>query len=429
VIHYNIAGVLKKLKRDWSGIFEKDGLKDLCSSLGYKWRKRLLPPLQTLELLLLQVLHGNTSITHLRHIAGVNFSASAYCQARARLPIELLNRILERIGKRARREESKNWLGHRTFLIDGSSFSMPDTAELRDHFGYPSGPKEGCGFPMGHLLALFDSGTKMLLKLIPGRLFTHDLAEVLLVHPELRKGDIIVGDRAFCSFAHVATLAQKSIDAVFRMHQTFSTTVRQKKLSALKYLKRLGEGDYLFEWHKPKRAPVWIQQEQFDSLPEKVQIRRFSYIITQRGFRSRHICIFTTLLDPAQYPAADLAKLYGSRWEVETNFRNLKTTMKMDFLRCQTIDSVLKELRAFAILYNLLCLVKTQTPIRENTTIERVSFLDALRWLLHSIYAPNPVVIFLNPARPNRWEPRAIKRRPKQYDRLNKPRNAYKKAA
>ena len=111
----------------------------------------LLDPVAIIHLFLTQVLHGNTAINHLVRISGLSFTGSAYCQARSRLPVALfevlLRRVTERLGPQI--DETATWHGHRVFVADGSSFTMPDVPELQKHFGQPSVQQPGCGFPVG----------------------------------------------------------------------------------------------------------------------------------------------------------------------------------------------------------------------------------------------------------------------------------------
>lgn len=416
-----IAGAVSRIKGDFGDIFEKQGLKDLCRQSGCKWRERILPPAKTIELLLMQVLYGNTAINHLRHIAGVNFSASAFCQARARVPLEVLQKILTKLGKKFLKNTDDRWLGHRTFLIDGSSFSTPDTETLGKHFNYPSGQKVGCGFPVGHLLTLFHAKTGMIQSLVPAQCHTHDMSQVSQLHPLLNKGDVLVGDRAFCSFAHVSLLLKHQLHAVLRMHQRIIA-------SNLRCIKRITKNDKIVELIKPKYPGSWMSRDVFDLLPHTIIVRWISYRINKPGFRTKEVSILTTLLDNVHYPASEIQELYRSRWEVETNFNHLKTTMGMDTLRCKTVAGILKEIYAFAIVYNLVRIVMYQAAKNQLVSINRISFIDALRWLCHCTPSQTLHLIVI-PIREDRHFPRAIKRRPKQYDRLNKPRSAYKLAA
>ncbi|MEO8165055.1 MAG: transposase [Betaproteobacteria bacterium] len=168
----------------------------------------MLNPIVTVQVFFLQILHGNTACTHLPHLANLCFTAAAYCKARMRLKLKVLERLLQRSVEQLHKDpfDTSRWLGHRVFFVDGSSFSMPDTPELQEHFGQPSGQRAGCGFPKAHGLAMLHAGTGMMTKMLAAPLRTHDLAKTAELHPELQAGDVLVGDRAFCSFAHFALL-------------------------------------------------------------------------------------------------------------------------------------------------------------------------------------------------------------------------------
>ena len=135
----------------------------------------------------------------------------------------------------------------------------------------------------------------------------------------------------------------------------------------------------------------------------------------------------TTLLDPATYPACALADLYRSRWQSEVNFRHLKTTMGMEVMHCKHVDGVLKELCMFAIAYNLVRLTMLEASRRQGVPLDRISFVDALRWLRDTPLGELLSDLLVNPARPNRVEPRVRKRRPKKYDLMNRPRQKLRK--
>jgi hypothetical protein len=177
------------------------------------------------------------------------------------------------------------------------------------------------------------------------------------------------------------------------------------------------------EWFKPRTCPPWLDQATFEALPASLILREMQYQVNQPGFRSRVITLITTCVDATGYPKDQLAELYFKRWEAETHLRQLKTTMKMDVLHCKTVLGVLKELTVFTLIYNLVRLILLQSAHQQQVDVARVSFLDALRWL----GAPESGVpleeLCVNPARPNRVEPRVQKRRPKKYPFMTKPRH------
>jgi hypothetical protein len=442
-----VTAVLKYIKADLAQILDAPTILALCRAAGYQWRPRVLDPVTTVHLFLLQILHGNTACSHLPHLAGQRFTASAFCQARTRLPRTVFQQLLRRTTASLDQttQDEGRWRGHRTFLVDGSSFSMPDTPELQEHFGQPGGQRPGCGFPVAHLLALFHAGTGFLMEVVVDPWHTHDMARVTALHPTLRPGDVLVGDRAFCSFAHLALLRQQHLHALFRVHQkqivdftparphtTPKPQAAQKGRPRSRWLCQLGGTDQLVEWVKPVRPPLhppaWMTPEVFAAFPEVLCVRELRYRVAQAGFRTQTVTLVTTLLEAALYPAEALAELYGLRWRVETNLRHLKQTMGLDVLHCKRLAGVMKELTVFALVYNLVRVVMLEAAKRQGVALERISFVDALRWLSTARPGEPLPPLVVNPHRPDRVEPRAVKRRPKPYPLLTKPRREARSA-
>ena len=156
-------------------------------------------------------------------------------------------------------------------------------------------------------------------------------------------------------------------------------------------------------------------------------MRELRYTIHEKGFRTKQITLVTTLLDAEIYTLPGLADLFRQRWQIETNFGHLKTTMKMDVLKCKTVEGVLKELHVFALIYNLVRQVMLEAASRQGVDVQRISFIDALRWLQTAQPGDELPKLVVNPYRPNRLEPRVRKRRPKQYPLMTKPRRQLKK--
>jgi hypothetical protein len=268
---------------------------------------------------------------------------------------------------------------------------MPDTPALQEAFGQPGNQRPGCGFPVAHLLTLFHAGTGFLLKVLAAPLRTHDMDQVAHLHPQLAEGDILIGDRAFCSYAHFALLRARQLHGVFRAHQRLLISFRPGRacngpgsgrhrpgLPCSFWLRRLGVNDQLVEYFKPSACPAWMSSAEFAALPASLTLRELRYQVQQRGCRTKQVTLVSTLLDPQQYPAQDLAELYGQRWQIETNLRHLKQTMKMDILHCETVDGVLKELTMFALVYNLVRAVMHAAAVRQEVAVDRISFADAL---------------------------------------------------
>ncbi len=442
-----VTAVLKHIKADLAQVLDAPTILALCHEAGYPWRPRLLDPVTTVHLFILQILHGNTACSHLPHLAGQRFTASAFCQARTRLPLGVWQQLLRRTTASLDQttQDEGRWRGHRTFLVDGSSFSMSDTPELQEHCGQPGGQRPGCGVPVAHLLALFHAGTGFLMEVVADPWHTHDMARVTSIHPTLRPGDVLVGDRAFCSFAHLALLRQQGLHAVFRVHQrhmvdctpsrrhtTPTPPAAQKGRPRSRWLRQLGGTDQLVEWVKPVRPPVhppaWMTPDLFAAFPAVLCVRALRYHVAQAGFRTQTVTLVTTLLEADVYPADALADLYGRRWQVETNLRHLKQTMGLDVLHGQRVAGVMKELTVFALVSNLVRVVMLEAAKRQGVALERLSFIDALRWLSTARPGDPLPPLVVNPDRPNRVEPRAVKRRPKPYPLLMQPRRAARNA-
>jgi len=436
-----VAQVVGQFKADVGKALLPGFIERVCRDLGHSYRNRLLDPVTTVHTFLTQILHGNVACSELPHLTGLSFTATAYCQARARLPRELFDDLFDRVsdGLYAERQTTGRWHGHRTWLLDGSSFSMADRPELQAFFGQPGNQKKGCGFPVAHLLALFHAGAGFVQRFLVAPLRTHDLADAARMHPELEEGDILLADRGFASFAHLALISTAKQHAVFRCHQKQIVDFRPHRkhqnaankrtgLPTSRWLKRLGKHDQLVEYIKPKAKPKWMSAADFAALPTTLVVRELRFTIHLPGCRTKTVTVVTTLLDPSRYPASAIAALYGQRWQIETNLRHLKTTMKMEVLHCLTVEGVQKELAMFGLAYNLVRLVMLHAARRQKVPLARISFVDALRWLRTAepgTPLPNLVV---NPHRPNRVEPRLVKRRPKQYGRLTKPRAQLRKA-
>ena len=249
----------------------------------------------------------------------------------------------------------------------------------------------------------------------------------------LHVGDVLVGDRGFCSHAHPPILASRGLHAVFRIHQKqlvdftpgrpHATAQNAKGQPRSRWVRAAGPWDQTVEWFRPSQPPSWLTPEEFAALPESLLVREVRYTVERPGFRTRQITLVTTLVDAEKYSAASLAELYGSRWRVEQNLRDLKQTMKMDVLKCQSVDGVLKELTAYAIVDNLVHLVMAEAGRRQGVATERISFVDAMRWLIEARAGDQLPCLVVNPIRRGRVEPRVRKRRPKQYPLMKKPRS------
>jgi hypothetical protein len=219
----SISAAVRRVKEDPGAVLSREHVGAACNEVGHRFRDRKLDPFLTIVSMVVQVMHGNTAIGHVVRLMHAAFNESAFCQARTRLPLEVLMLLLRKMTKGLRETLADPstpglWRGRRTLLIDGSGFSMPDTAALAAFFGLGPGQKPGCGFPVGHMVALFDAATGLLLDLTTAAGRAGDLTMAASMRTWLRRADILVGDRGFCSFAHLAVLQTLGVDGVFGLH-------------------------------------------------------------------------------------------------------------------------------------------------------------------------------------------------------------------
>ena len=423
-----------------------------CRDCRHAWRDRFWTPLRTLWAFLLQVLHEGSSCREAVALAlGGQAAAgslpprsadpSAYCQARRRLPLAVLRAGVRQVGQRLRDEVGSaiTWCGRRVWLVDGTSCSMPDTPDLQAAFGQPGGQAPGCGFPVAKVVALFCWASGAVLEVAIGPLRMSELRLWRDLWGVLSPGEIVLGDRFYCTFYDLVGVMRRGCDALFRLHQARPADLRQGR--------RLGRNDRLVTWRRPmwNARPRGMKRRQWKALPETLTVRLIRFAVDIPGFRSQAITVATTLLDPVAYPAEKIAVLYRDRWLIELRFRDLKTTMGMEVLRGKTADVVRKEICMHLLVYNLIRCLMWQAAARHGRPLHRLSFagtVDRLKALAPYLWlyegTPRAQELYnlllrwmaqdLVPDRPNRVEPRAVKRRPKEYDRLNRPRDEMRKA-
>ena len=434
----SITQSVREIKRDLGSIVSASVILKLCQAAGHMWRDRTLGPVETIHLFIAQILHGNTSCAHVRQFGSFAFTRSAYCEARKRLPVEVFRKLLRETGQRVTEQASRVglWRGHRIVSVDGSTFSMPDAKPLRTLFRWaPS--KLGFEFPVSKFVAMFDLVTGALLDLAPASMRDHELSIVQRLHDLLRPDDIVVADRGYCSFGYLAQLLSgqlhflirvpaRSRQVDFRLHRRHAKHKHWKGPQSI-WIRRLGKHDQIVEWIKPREAPPWLPRELWDGLPELLRVRELRYRITRRGFRSREVTLVTTLLDARRYPKQAIAELYGRRWQVETNLNHLKTTMRMNILRCQTVHGIYRELAVFGIVYNAVRLVMIHAADAHGLPPDRISFIDVLRWLELGCPGRRFPPFIVNPVRSRSPAPRIVRRRHKGHTYMTRPRRPQRK--
>jgi hypothetical protein len=370
-------------------------------------------------------LHGDKKVAH---------DTGGYCTARKRLPLDTLQRL--RVALAAAADKAgRLWHGLNVKLIDGTSVSAPDTKKNQRAYPQPGGQKPGCGFPLIKLVGVFSLATGALLDYAKGNKHQHELRLLEKLLDSFKPSDLVVADRGFSSYVLLAWLLLRGVGSVFRLHQARSSDLRQGK--------RLGKNDRRVLWHKPRQKPAWLPQSWWKLIPGQLEVRVLRFKLARRGYRPESVTLVTTLMDARKYPAQDLAELYARRWQIELWFRDIKTSMGMEVLRCQSPQMLHKELEMFLIAYNLIRCLMGQAALLNDVRVERLSFkgsVAAVRQFSLAITQArskkkqNQLIDRLLevmardqvPDRPGRREPRAVKRRPKPYQLLNRPRHLMK---
>jgi hypothetical protein len=420
-------------------------------ALNVVWLDRIYSPLVTLWMFLGQVLSQDHScraavarlIAH--RVAGgqrpCSAETSAYCQARKRLPEEFFAAVARKTGQALDESAHDHWLwkGRRVLAYDGSTVSMPDTAENQQAYPQPPQQEPGLGFPLARIAAFFSLSCGAVLDLAICSNYGKGHSELGMLRQLwglLRASDIVLADRYMCAWHEIYLLQQRGIDTVTRVHHCRRVDFRCGE--------RLAKGDHIVEWRRPGRIRS-IDWQTLKLLPERLTIRETRVRIQQPGFRCRSMIVVSTLLDAEEVTAHDLAELYRARWNAELDLRSLKQTMQMDILRCKTPELVRKEIWTHILAYNLIRTIIAQAANKHRLEPRTVSFKGAVQTL--EAFQPliatqgdcassrrrlydqllDAVVTHRVADRPDRFEPRQRKRRQKKYDRMMKPRNELKR--
>ena len=367
----------------------------------------------------------------------VDENTSAYVQARHRLSEDRLKLTLQLTAQTAdRRVGAQGFIhGRPVKVADSSTVQAPDTAENQKEYPQVSGQKPGCGFPLLKFLPIFSLSSGAISHVVTSDWKTHDVRLLKQAWEALTTGDVLLVDRGFGDYVTLASLPLRGVDVLARLHGA-------RKVDFRKALQRLGRHDALFEFQKGYQQSDILTSQEWAQLPDQITVRIVRFTALIRGRKVR-VTLVTTLLDPVLYPAEELIALYQRRWQMELTLRHLKTTMKMEQLRCQSPAMARKELLVYLLAYNLIRCLMAEAVAQAGVEMERVSFrgtVDALRNYAAEIRAARSqrkrerlwedlvavLAADLVPKRPGRTEPRAVKRRPKPYPLLNKPRRQFK---
>lgn len=361
---------------------------------------------------------------------------SGYCQARARLPLDVLESTLADTARCADRPVSPIAFlqGRPVKVIDCTTLTLPDTAENQGSYPQPKFQRPGCGFPIMKLMVIGSLRGGGVLQTVRGNYYQHEMRLFHAAKSTLAPGEIVIYDRAAGHFVGAVQARAQGADLISR--------VAKRQIDWRKG-QGLGHGDRLVVWTKTLNKPKYLSEQEWDELPHQITVRVVRVRVSQKGYRTRELTLVTTLLDPQFYPAEEIIQAYLRRWRMEMCLDDLKTTLGMDRLRCKSPAMVHREICALLIAHNLTRCIMAEAARVHDVPLERISFtgtLDAFRhfsvalarcgrasqrrrvWneLLRTLAADRV------PERPDRREPRAVKRRPKAYALLNRPRRQYK---
>jgi hypothetical protein len=379
-----------------------------------------------------QVLSADSSCQHavnnmnIERIASgdtvMSSSTGAYCIARQRLDIEMLKELVKKSSTLSSAAAPTEWLwnGKRVLLVDGTTVTLPDTCANQDEFPQHGQQKEGVGFPLARLVVLTCLATGVVLDMGVDAYKGKGTGENGIfrgLFDSLCKGDVLIGDSYYASFFVIAEMLRRGVDVVFEQHGARHTDFRRGE--------KLGERDHRVDWEKPQR-PSWMTPEEYASYPKKITLREAKVqgkiLVTNLG------CVKKALYT-----------LYASRWHVEVDIRNLKTTMGMDFLSCKTPEMCKKELWIYMLANNLIRMFMAQSALEKGIKPRNISYKHTVQIWLNTVGSnilgqPEKVAVIIKLIgeitvgnRPNRSEPRAVKRRPKSHPRLQRPRNKFRR--
>lgn len=410
-------------------------LKGLIRDYGGQYRDRVYAPLRTLGLFIGQALSAdgacqdavarNLSERTARRAPQCSLNTGPYCKARRRVRLGLIVALLHAVARRLERLQpvSWRWQGRSVKLVDGTTVSMPDTPANQAEFPQSRAQQPGLGFPLARLVAILSLGTGAVLDWAMGACQGSDSGEEGLFRQllgALDPGDIVLADQLYCSYRMLAALKARGVDVLMRQKGSRGCDFRRGK--------QLGRGDHIVQWMRPQR-PAWMDPETYAAMPETLSVREV---------RINGRVLVTTLLDVRMAPAAELDRLYRSRWNIEVDLRSIKAEMGMDILRCKSPEMIRKEVAVHLLAYTLVRAVMAQAASLAQILARALSFRRATQVLnayeQQLRHSPGARISFMIahvlgalsllrlPWRPHRVEPRAIKRRPKPHRLLLVPR-------
>jgi hypothetical protein len=412
---------------------------------GHNFRDRIFSPDITMWGFLSQVLSDDQScqaaVAHvIAYFASLgketpSANTAAYSKARSRLPEELISNLAKESAEQLGKQAPTNWLWREKHikLIDGSTVFMPDTADNQAEYPQTKNQKPGLGFPIARIVAIISYATGAILNLAIGGCFGKGAGEHALLRQLMnvfKRGDIALGDCYYGSFFLISTLMRLHVDAVFPIHSRRNHDFRKGK--------SLGKNDHVVQWKKPLK-PEWMSPEEYVVFPDEISVREVEIKNERKGFRAQSRIIVTTFLDSESVNKHDLHTIYSYRWCVELDLRSIKDTMRMGVLRGKSPLVARKEIWTHILAYNLVRKIMAQAAQVHGKKPRDLSFKLALQVIeafrhvglfvesKHVIYGRLLKAIAYKTVgnRAGRHEPRRLKRRPKNYPLLLKPRSLY----
>lgn len=412
-------------------------LLDLVEEQLPEHRERQYPPTQVLSMFLGQIMSADGSCQNAVNEANVNrllsglsaFSTrtGGYCSARQRLPLAMVSALAQQTGALLNTSTPSGWLwrGRHVKLVDGSTIVMPDTEDNRLHYPQHGNQAPGVGSPLARLVGVMSLSTGAVLDAAMGPYKGKGTGEYGLfrkIRGAFSEGDIMLADSYYCSYFLIADVLARGVDVLFEQHGARQTDFRRGE--------RLGTRDHLVNWSKPAK-PSWMSREAYQTYPNEIRVREVKV--------DKKVLV-TTMVRPQKTSKNALGKLFLQRWHVELDLRNIKTTLGMESLSCKTADMCEKEMWVYFLAYNLIRLLMCEAAQQARVLPRELSFKHTLQvWVTWSRCQflsgtqENTTDLFLLIAqvrvgnRPGRVEPRAVKRRPKPYPRLQKPRQEERK--
>ena len=414
---------------DFFNVLTSAQMLEATEALSPEHREWLYPPTVVLSMFMRQALDADGSCQKAvngwaaqRVACGLKPGSTrtgGYCRARYRLPLPMARGLAREAGQQlhARALPQWCWRGRSVKLVDGSGISMPDTDENQTRYPQPVTQAPGVGFPLARIVVVICLATGSVLDAAMGAHNGKGSGELGLIRSlgaAFEPGDVMLADALYCNYFLIASLARAGIDVLLEQNGSRITDFRRGK--------SLGARDHIVHWPKPKARPEWMTLEQYRQFPDELQVRET---------RTDHQILVTTMLDRRKTSKADLADLYARRWHVELDLRNIKTTMGMEVLHCQTPEMNEKELWVYLLAYNLIRLLMAQAASNAGVDPRTISFKHTSQtwteWHSRGLGASQTMFALIAQVpvghRPARIEPRQRKRRPKPYPWLKKPRS------